>query len=70
MPYDPPGELATGSASVIFRENKHAILASTLASSMVYSGDDSSVFATIVEALVKRFPQYSWLGITLFQSRR
>ena len=38
---------------------KHAILASTLASSMVYSGDDSSVFATIVEAQLKRFPQYS-----------
>ena len=37
---------------------KHAILASTLASSMVYSGDDSNVFATIVEAQLKRFPQY------------
>ena len=37
---------------------KHAILASTLASSMIYSGDDSSVFATIVEAQLKRFPRY------------
>ena len=38
---------------------KHAILASTLASSMVYSGDDSSFFATIVEAQLKRFPHYA-----------
>ena len=37
---------------------KHAIMASTLASSMVYSGDDSAVFATIVEAQLKRFPNY------------
>lgn len=37
---------------------KHAILASTLASSMVYTGDDSSVFASIVEAQLKRFPRY------------
>jgi len=38
---------------------KHAILASTLASAMVYSGDDSGVFAAIVEAQLKRFPRYA-----------
>lgn len=38
---------------------KHAILASTLASSMVYSGDDSRIFAVMVEAQLKRFPKYA-----------
>jgi glutamate dehydrogenase len=37
---------------------KHAIIANTLASSMVYSGDDTAVFASIVEAQLKRFPNY------------
>lgn len=37
---------------------KHAIIASTLASSMVYSGDDTAVFSSIVEAQLKRFPNY------------
>ena len=37
---------------------KHAIIANTLASSMVYSGDDSAVFSSIVEAQLKRFPNY------------
>ncbi|MCP3869156.1 MAG: amino acid dehydrogenase [Gammaproteobacteria bacterium] len=42
---------------------KSAVLASTLASSMVYTGDDSSVFADIVEAQLTRFPDYSQLRI-------
>jgi glutamate dehydrogenase len=37
---------------------KHAIIANTLASSMVYSGDDTAVFSSIVEAQLKRFPNY------------
>lgn len=37
---------------------KHAIIANTLASSMVYSGDDTAVFSSIVEAQLKRFPSY------------
>ncbi|MGB5569958.1 MAG: NAD-glutamate dehydrogenase domain-containing protein, partial [Sedimenticolaceae bacterium] len=37
---------------------KHAIIANTLASSMVYSGDDTAVFSSIIEAQLKRFPNY------------
>ncbi len=37
---------------------KHAVLANTLASSMAYSGDDSVVFSSIIEAQIKRFPNY------------
>ncbi|MGB5641115.1 MAG: NAD-glutamate dehydrogenase domain-containing protein, partial [Sedimenticolaceae bacterium] len=37
---------------------KHAVIANTLASSMVYSGDDTAVFSSIIEAQLKRFPNY------------
>lgn len=37
---------------------RHAIIANTLASSMVYSSDDTAVFSSIVEAQLKRFPNY------------
>ena len=37
---------------------KHAILASTLASSLVYSADDDAVFAALIEAQLKRLPRY------------
>ena len=37
---------------------KHAIVANTLASSMVYSDDDNAVFSSIVSAQLKRFPNY------------
>jgi glutamate dehydrogenase len=37
---------------------RHAIMASTLASSMVYSGDDSARLAAVVETQLKRLPRY------------
>ena len=37
---------------------KHAVIANTLASTMVYSGDDAAVFSSIIEAQLKRFPNY------------
>lgn len=37
---------------------KHAVIANTLASTMVYSGDDNAVFSSIIEAQLKRIPNY------------
>lgn len=37
---------------------KHAIIASTLAASMVYPSDDTAVFSSLIEAQFQRFPNY------------
>lgn len=37
---------------------KHAVIANTVASSMVYSNDSTDVFSSLIEAQLQRFPSY------------